>query len=101
LGVDASSQANPGHAGRHGVSIGALGGHRVIRIGNRDDSRDKRNLVLDEAVWVAAPIDALVMMADDTGDFGVILDIRKDALPDYSVLFHLASLVSTEWSRLF
>jgi len=41
------------------------------------------------------------MMADDTGDFGVILDIRKDAFPDYSVLLHLASLVSAEWPGLF
>jgi hypothetical protein len=40
------------------------------------------------------------MMANDPGDFGVIVDVPEDALADHGVLLHLTPLVEGKGARL-
>ena len=57
--------------------------------------------VVDESVGVTLSVDALVVMADDRGDLRVLVDVRKDALPDRRVFLHLSALLEGERTRLF
>ena len=54
--------------GRHPVAVGVLGGQGVIDLGDRDDPRDRRDLLAPQAIGIAAAVDALVMGAHDLRD---------------------------------
>jgi hypothetical protein len=48
----------------HALAVGALGDHRVEGVGREDHARLERDLRAGEAVRVARPVDALVVVAD-------------------------------------
>ena len=62
----------------HCFAVRAVRRHRVVCVRNGEDPGNKWDAVADQAVRVAIAIDALVVVADDAGDFGVILDIREN-----------------------
>ena len=43
-------------------------GDRVKRVGDRDDPGRNGDLIPGQTIWVARPIDPLVVMADDRGE---------------------------------
>ena len=52
----------------HRLAVGAVGGHRVVRVAAEDDPRGERDLLAGEAVRVAPAVPALVAGADDLAD---------------------------------
>ncbi len=96
LALDRLRQTNARHLAWHRVAIGPLRRHRVVRIGDRNDPRKKRDLVANEIVRVATTIDSFVVMPNDASDVGVVLDIGKNPLSDNGVLLHLATLVKSK-----
>src|SRR5919199_1587 len=81
---------------RHCIPIRPIRRHRVVRVGNRNDSRDEGNLVAAKAVRVTVTVDTLVVMADDPRDLGVILDLPQNALANARVRLHLTPLFKGE-----
>ena len=47
---------------------------------------------MNETIWIASAIDALVVMSDNPCDLRVIVNVREDPLSDYHVLLHLTAL---------
>ena len=55
---------------------------------------------ISETIRIAHPIDSLMMVADDLGDFRIVLHLRKDPLADRGVLLHLLALLKGQRTRL-
>ena len=51
-----------------GTTVGAVGGHRVERVGHRDDAGAQRDVLGLQSVRIAGPVPALMVMADDRQD---------------------------------
>ena len=51
----------------HCVAVRPAGGHRVIRIDDREDARTQGNLFADKAAWVACTVKVFVVSVDDLG----------------------------------
>jgi DNA-binding CsgD family transcriptional regulator len=88
LAADCLSQAEARHSARHRVSVRTARRHRVVCVGDCDDSRDEGNFIPLQLVRISVPIDALVMVANDPGNFSVVFDLREDPLPNRGVLLH-------------
>src|SRR5437870_1421163 len=83
LTADRLREAHTRHSTWHRVPVRPVRGHRVVRIGNSDDSREQWNLVARAPVRVPVPVYALVMMAHDSRNFSVIFDLREYALANF------------------
>ena len=94
------SEPQPRDSARHGITIGPIRGHRVVRVGHGDDARHKRDVLVGASIWVALAVDPLVMVTDDRRDLRVLVDVGEDSLADRRVLLHLASLFEGERARL-
>ena len=42
-----------------------------------------------EMIRIAEPIDTLMVVAHDVGDFAVVIDVAKNPFADHRMLFHL------------
>jgi hypothetical protein len=62
------------------LPVGAVGGHRVVGVADEDDPRAERNLFAGEALGIAAPVEALVLVAHERQDVAQELDRGQDAL---------------------
>src|SRR5258706_6053181 len=65
LGIELRPRAALDLADRHLVAerpaIRAIRRHRVVRVGDRDDASDERDVLALEAAWIAAAVEPLVM----------------------------------------
>ena len=61
----------------HRRPVGVGRRQRVVDLGDRDDARDRRDLLAVQAARVAAAVDPLVMRADDVGDRPVDADVAQ------------------------
>jgi len=96
LTLDALGQSKPRYLTWHCITIGALRGHCVVGVSDSKDSRQKRDLFANKTVRIASAINPLMMVPDDACDFCVVLNVGKDALADYRVLLHLATLFEAQ-----
>ena len=101
MASDRLSQTHAGDLTWHRVAIRTVGRHRVIGVCNGDDAREKRNLVAKQAVGIALPINALMVVSYNLRDLGVVVDLRKDALTDFGVFLHLSPLLEGKRTGLF
>ena len=53
----------------------------------------KRDLFALKPIGISVSVDSLVMMADDRGDLGVVINVPENALADDGVLLHLSPLL--------
>jgi hypothetical protein len=89
------ASADGGHRG----PVGAVGDHRLVGAGHREDARLERDLAGTEALGIAAPVDPLVVGADpyrDVPKAGVL----EDPGADLAVAMHLLPLGVVERARL-
>ena len=70
-----------GGGDRTSAAIGPGGGHRVERVGDRDDAGELRNLLGRQTVWIAKPVNALVVVANWRDEIAEL----AGALPDEGV----------------
>src|SRR5437016_11940403 len=68
LSADGLGKPEARHATRHCLAVRTIRGHRVESIRDSNDSRQKRDIFLNQPVGVAPAVDALVVMAHYTGD---------------------------------
>src|SRR5664280_524501 len=81
------------------VPVGALGGHRVVAVDHAERAREQRDLLAGEAVRVAAPIEALVVVAHAV-DEGALEERAHDLGADSGVLAHELPLLTRQWPGL-
>ena len=60
-----------------------------------------RHLVAIEVVGVPVAIDPFVVVPNDLGDFCVVVDLRKNPLPNLRMSLHHSAFVECEGPRLF
>ena len=89
------------HRARHGIAIRTIGSHRVVRISYSKDARDERDFVAYESVWVSLSVHPLVVVANDSSDIEVIVNLGENAFPDLRMSFHQPSLLKRERARFF
>ena len=94
-------ESHSGHRARHSIAIRTIGSHRVVRIGYSKDARDERDFVAYEPVWVSLSVHPLVVVANDSSDIEVIINLGENAFPDLRVRFHQPSLLERERARFF
>ena len=94
-------ESHSGHRARHSVAIRTIGSHRVVCVGHSKDSRDERDFVAYESVGVSLSVHPFVVVANDSGDIEVIINLRENALPNLRVRFHQPSLLQRERPRFF
>ncbi len=68
LGARVTAHLGDRDRARERVAVGAIRGHRVVRVAAEDDPRLDRDLVAGEPVGIATPVEALVRAADDLAD---------------------------------
>src|SRR5581483_2081995 len=90
-----------GHAlhrplGGHLFLVGARGAQRVIDLGGADDPRRQRNRLAPQAVGIAAPVPALVVMPYCRDDVAKVYERGKDLGADHYVLLHVLELFGGE-----
>ena len=61
LSSSASLELSDGDIVRQGFAVAAIGGHRVVAIGDGDDTSEERNVSTDEAARIAAAVPVLVV----------------------------------------
>ena len=76
LRLDSLSETHSRHTTGHGVTVRPIRRHRVVRICNRDDPRQKRDFLALEPVRISGPVDALMVMSNDLRYFRVGLNPR-------------------------
>ena len=91
-------EAKPCHTARHRVPVRPVGCHRVVRVRDGDDARNERDVLVAESVRISLAVDSLMVMADDSGDLRVLVDIGEDSLADRRVLLHLAAFLECQSS---
>jgi hypothetical protein len=91
LALNGLCQSEARHASRHCIPIRTVRGHCVVRVSNRNDLGNKRDLVAAKPIRISQAVDALMMMSYDPSDLGVVVNLREDALTDCRVLFHLST----------
>ena len=101
LAVDRLGKSETCDSTRHRVAVRPVGRHRVVGVGDRDDPRYERDVVVDETVRIALTVDSLVVMADDPSRSPSTRHVGEDALSDRRVLLHLAALLERERAGLF
>lgn len=69
LGAAVLSEFPQNHIEWQARAIGPRTGHRVKRVGDRDDQRAERDLIAGQAIRIAFAIHALMMVADDIGKY--------------------------------
>jgi hypothetical protein len=75
--------------------------HRIVRVSHGDDPGEQRYLVSDQFVRITVSVDTLMMMTHDRGDFGIVVDVRKDAFADFAMSLHHPPLIECQRSGLF
>src|SRR5215203_5134382 len=71
LTLDCLSKPHSRDLAGHRVTVRAIRSHRVVRIRDTDDPREKGNLVTKEAIGIPLPIYPLVVMPDNLCDLSV------------------------------
>ena len=89
------------HRARHSIAIRTIRSHRVVRIGYGKDARDERDCVAYEPVWISLSVHPFVVVANDSSDIEVVINLGENALPDFRVRFHQPSLLKRERARFF
>src|SRR3954447_8048594 len=79
--------------GSHRIAVRAARGHRVVGVGDGDDTGQQRDLLADPPVRVARSVDSLVMRADDVRHLAVVLHGEQDVGADLGVLTHPCPLL--------
>src|SRR5207247_11141580 len=74
--------------------------HCVVRVSDRDNSRDHGDFFICETVRVALPVPALMMVANDSCNLGIVIDLGQDTLTNGRVFLHLPAFVQRQRSRL-
>jgi hypothetical protein len=69
-----------------GVAIGTSRGDRVERVGHGDDARPDRDLIAGQSAGVSLPVEALVMVAYDRGQRGVVEGLHQPGPVDWVAL---------------
>ena len=100
LGSSRLREAETRYTAGHRISVRPTGCHGVVGIRNRNDSRHNRDLVSVEAVRVAIAVHPLVMVAYDSGDLGVVVNLAENALANRRMLLHPTALLESERSGL-
>ena len=80
-------------------AVRALGGHRVPGVGRQDDPRLERDLVALDAVWIAAAVQAFVVMTDHAG-LGIHAEASQQALACRGVVLNPLVLGGGQRARL-
>src|SRR6266498_3196621 len=81
---------------RQRAPVGPVGGHGVEGVAHREDARAEGDLLADQARWVAAPVPALVVRADDLDGGAERLDSGDHLHPHLGVHAHDQPLVVVE-----
>ena len=89
-----------GPVGRPGRPVGAVGGERVPHVGHGHDPRGQRDLLPGDPVGVAAPVVALVVLADHGEGVAQRRGPPDDVLADDRVLLDPGPLVVGEGAWL-
>ncbi len=100
LSFDRLGESQACDSTRHCIAVRAIGCHRVICISDSNDAREEGNLIAIHAVWVALPIDSLVVVPHHRCNLGVGIDLRENPLADFGVLLHLPTLIECQGARL-
>jgi len=83
----------------HGIPVGTVRCHRVVCVGNRDDAREERDLVVGETLGIAVPVDPFVVVPHNASDLLVVSNLREDSLANDGMLLHEAPFVRRQWTR--
>src|SRR5215831_19449919 len=78
---------------RERLLVGAIGRHRIERVGDAHDARDQRDLLARQAIRIALAVPALVMVADAGHGRLQHLDLRGDSVADHRVDAHVLPLL--------
>ncbi len=85
---------------RHCVAVLTARCHCIVCIRYGDNPGKKRDHIGTESVRVATTVHSFVMVPHDACDLRIVLHVRKDALADRRMVFHLAALFLGEWADL-
>jgi hypothetical protein len=85
--------------GAQTVAVRPLHGHRVERVDDQDDPRLDRDLGAREAVGIAEPVDAFVVVTDHAC-LGIHAEASQQALPCRGVVLDQLVLGGRQRSRL-
>src|SRR6266498_1391812 len=85
---------------RQRAPVKPVGNHGVEGVAHREDARAEEDLLADQARWVAAPVPALVVRADDLDGGAERLDSGDHLHPHLGVHAHDQPLVLVERARL-
>jgi hypothetical protein len=77
---------------RHRLAIGSVRGHSIESVSHRNNAGKKRNFFSGQAVWVTTSVNALVVVAYDFRNLGIVFHARENPLADDRMLLHLPAL---------
>src|SRR5215208_212401 len=100
LGSNCLSQPPPRETRRHRITVGTRGGHRIVGIRYSDDPREQRNIAASHPIRVSLSVNALMVMANNPRNLGVVVDLPQDPLANHRVLLHLSTLIEIQRTRL-
>ena len=100
LGSGASLELTQGLGAREPGPVGAIGNERVVGIAGENDPGGKRYFFAGEAVGIAAPVPALVLVTDGESDVRESGQLPQDPLADRGVLAHEIPLLVVQGARL-
>ena len=90
---DCCSSSRPGGGPAHRAAVRPVAGHRVERVGDREDPRRGRDLAAAPPVRIAAAVPALVMRADDLEPRAAQeRDAAQELLAEHGVRLHQPAL---------
>ena len=82
-----------------GAAVGPVGDHRVVGVAGEHDPARERDPLAGQAVRVAAPVPALVLVADRLRHLVHPRDLAQDLLADHRVVAHHPRLLGGQRSR--
>jgi hypothetical protein len=100
MGAAVGLQVGQGTVGRPGRPVGAIRGQRVPHVGHGHDAGGQRDLLPGEAVGIAAPLVALVVLADHRQGVAQRRGPPDDVGPDDRVLLDPGPLLVGEGAGL-
>ena len=69
-------------AAGHRLSVGAVARHGVVRVSDRDDPGEERDVIPNQAFWLPVTVNPFVMVPNDFRYVCVVFDLSKNALAD-------------------
>src|SRR6266446_3199404 len=88
LALNSLRDTKPCNSTQHSVAIWPIRRHGVVSVRDRDDLGKQWDLFPTQSVGIAKPVHALMVMANNLRNLGVVLDVGENPLADSRVILH-------------